>query len=243
MAVFPIPVGLLGGLSGFRYIASENNPDVFVDLGSPAGVAARVIILEEGVVIGSTTTAAAFDLTGFTAGSSFTIVGEGVGNLRGRIQGLGGGGGDGGFVLTQWLGGGGGGAGTTPGVGGQGGSGNPGGEAADGLPGTSTAGGAGGPPVSRSGTTSGLGTDGSVGGLALATRGFATTLLDIAVWGGGGGGAGSEIFGNLGGKGGDPGIDGANTNRSGGVAGDAIDHDGATPTQQGATDVRGDIVA
>jgi hypothetical protein len=194
-------------------------------------------------VIGSTSTASpAFDLTGFPGGTIFTIVGLGVGNTRGRIQGAGGAGSPSALVSGTQFGAAGGGSGTVGGLGGD----HPAAPESSGFAGTGIKGGAPGLPTDRAGGGSGA-VDGFPGGLALATRGFAVTLRDIAVWGGGGGGAGSEGPANLfpsGGAGGDPGLPGGDTaTKTGGAAGNAIDHDGSAPTLEGATDVRGASVA
>lgn len=223
------------------YSTSVNNPDVFADAGSPVAPKLFKILILPGVVLGSTTVSAAgLDLVGFPGGSTFLIEGRGIGNQRGRVQGMGGNGGGGGSVARQSFGGGGGGgAGTVAGLGVVGGSGAP----TAGEDGTGTAGGAGGQGELSSIPLGGSAGAGQPGGTAMATRGFTVELFNLAVWGGGGGGSGG-VTADQAGDGGDPGEDGESVGANpGGTRGIAIVHQANPPTQSGATDVRGTVQA
>lgn len=243
MSIFSATSAVGAGAFDVVYSADELNPDVFADAGSPVTGRLFKILIREDVVLGSVLIFAAVDLSSFPAGSSFEIHGQGVGNSRGRIQGEGGFGGDGAALVgpNGGLGGGGGGAGTNTGAGGLGGA----GAGQDGADGTGEAGGLGGQPGGSPGGAA-AGSNGGPGGTALDTGGYPTTLIDVAVWGGGGGGAGGATAATrVGASGGDPGEDGGDSGTTlfGGTAGNAIEHGGSVPTQVGGTDVRGPIVS
>lgn len=216
----------------FHYTSSQNNVNFFADAGSPS-LGNWNVIVDAGVILGSTISGTAAAITGvFPELLKVTVLG--------RIQGMGGEGGRGAYFTgkSSWAGGGGGGGAGT--IGGLGGDGAP--NAVDGNPGTVTAGGTGGNSGSLAGSPGSRSvTNGLAGGTALSLS--MSAYIDAGeIWGGGGGGAGDGDGGGKGGDGGGPGLAGQSaTSSTGGAAGKAVLLNGNTITWISQTDIRGGV--
>ena len=224
------PAAGVGGVSytDFHYTVSANNVNFFTSAGSPSSGNWNIIV-DAGVVLGSTSTGTAAAVTGVFPGLlKITVLG--------RIQGKGGAGGRGAAnsgKIAFARGGGGGGAGTQVGAGGL-----KGGNASDGSPGTATAGGAHG-ANGTTGTTQAA-TNGSDGGPALSLS-MSATIDAGEIWGGGGGGGGAAVA-ETSGDGGGPGLIGGDAGSTNpGAAGNAVALNGNSVTWIAQTDVRGGV--
>lgn len=226
------PVGSEIVYTNFHYTVSANNVNFFTDAGSPVAGNYNIIV-DPGVILGSTSTGTASAITGIFPGAlKITVLG--------RIQGKGGAGGDGILITGKFSiagGGGGGGAGTDPGAGGDA---DP--NATNGSAGTATSGGSGGTTGSQVGVGSRAATNGFPGGPALSLS-MSAYIDAFEIWGGGGGGAGDEGLGPPdGGAGGGPGLPGEDAHsKLGGIAGNAVSLNGNAVTWINQTDVRGGI--
>jgi hypothetical protein len=212
----------------FHCSVSKNNVNFFTDAGSPA-YGNWNIIVDKGVILGSTSTGTAAATTGVFPGAlKITVLG--------RIQGKGGDGGQGLLTVSKVSiagGGGGGGAGTQVGSGGDS---DPNGT--DGFPGTPTSGGAGGSSGSQVGSLERNFGAGRSGGPALSLS-MSAFVAAGEIWGGGGGGAGSLSPITTGSGGGGPGLAGVGLN--GGPAGKAVVLNGNVVAWISQTDVRGEV--
>jgi hypothetical protein len=186
------------GVINVTYTSSAANVDVFADAGSPTVIIKIGVTVEPGVVISSTDEAVpSMSMVGFAAGSSGTLLNQGL------IQGKGGNGGDSRIIDSpgdtfSYAGGGGGGAGTDFGVGGVGLPIDPASSGVDGTSGTAGVGGAGGVGDTVTPDPGGAEQDATAGAnggdaISIGVLNLIVYNLDSHIQGGGGGGGSSTI--------------------------------------------------